>query len=424
MAVDFALTPDQLAGRAAARAFAEKHLSQVEDLIAGLPTPEERLLATRPIYGEMVRAGYLKALIPQHLGGTFTSVLDLVVVGEEISHGDMSVSCSLFSTGLGLYPILLGGSPEQQRAFVTPFLADEGEPMAALAFSEDGGAANFDDPDAAAGFTTTARREGDHWVISGRKAFTTNGYGWRGEGPELFSVACRVGDGPSAENLAVIVVPGNSGGISHGRSLDTIGHRACLSPRVVFDEVRVPVANLIGSPGEAISLLNRTFAWSGVTVGAEAVCVMQQAFDTAREFATTQRRRGAVPIIEHQSVGYLLADIKMRLEAARYLVWKAAHRLDETGGADLELSNMAKVYASELAVQVVYDAMRLVGVESYATERPLGRLLQDALALPLYDGGNMGMRRRAIAELHRGAEYDSRAGVENKHAVVASSGRA
>ncbi|MCZ4610027.1 acyl-CoA dehydrogenase family protein [Streptomyces sp. Lzd4kr] len=414
MTVDFTLTPEQLALRAAARAFAGEYLAGVERLIDGIPTPEGRLLATRPIYREMVRAGYLKAMIPADLGGTFTSVLDLVIVGEEISHGDMSVSCSLFSSGLGLYPLLAGGTAEQQKRFLAPFLTDDGAPMAALAFSEDGGAANFDAFEASAGFTTAARRDGDEWVISGRKAFTTNGYGWQGEGPALFSVACRIGEGSSDKTLSVIMVPGNSAGVSYGLSLDTMGHRACLSPRVIFDEVRVPVKNIVGRPGDGINLLTRTFAWSGVTVGAEAVCVMQQAFDAAREFAVTERRRGAVPIIEHQSVAYTLADIKMRLEAARYLVWKAAHRLDETAGSDTELPNLAKVYSSELAVQVVYDAMRLVGVESYANERPFTRMLQDAMALPLYDGGNMGMRRRAIAEVIAMDGYDSRAGAENR----------
>ncbi|MEU1446398.1 hypothetical protein [Streptomyces mirabilis] len=112
--------------------------------------------------------------------------------------------------------------------------------MAALTFSEDGGSANLDAPDPSAGFTTTARRHGDEWVISGGNAFTTNGYSWEGEGPEFFSVACRAGDGPSDQTLSVIVVPGDSPGIPYDPSLDTLGHCACLSPRMMFDEVRVP----------------------------------------------------------------------------------------------------------------------------------------------------------------------------------------
>ncbi|WP_097276005.1 acyl-CoA dehydrogenase family protein [Streptomyces sp. TLI_55] len=109
----------------------------------------------------MVRAGYLKAMIPTDPGAPFRSVLDLVIVGEEISQGDMSVSCSLFSSGLGFYSVLIGDSPKQRRRFLAPFLADDGTPMAALTSSEDGGSANCDAPDPSAGFATTTRRDGD-----------------------------------------------------------------------------------------------------------------------------------------------------------------------------------------------------------------------------------------------------------------------
>ncbi|QNE35346.1 acyl-CoA dehydrogenase family protein [Leifsonia shinshuensis] len=415
MTIDFTLTDEQRKARQETRDFAAKHLSGVEALIAPYQTPEERLLATKPIYEEMVKAGLLRSLIPQRDGGTMTSLLETVVTGEELSTGDVSVTCGLFSTGLGLYPIAIGGNAEQRRKFLTPFLTDEGAPMASLAFSEAGGSANFDDPNPDAGVRTIARREGDEWVISGHKAFTTNGYGWQGEGPDLFTVACRVDASlPPAQSLALIVVPRPTSGLSFGTSLDTMGHRACLSPRVNFDEVRVPVSNVLGKPGDAESLLSRTFTWSGVTVGAEAVCIMQQAFDAALEFTKTNNRNGSVPIIEHQNVGFMLADIKMRLEAARYLVWKAAQIFDDSQGADLELPNMAKIYCSELAVQVVYDAMRVVGVESYANELPFTRLLQDVLALPLYDGGNLGMRRRLLHDILKDPDYDSRAAAENK----------
>jgi alkylation response protein AidB-like acyl-CoA dehydrogenase len=411
MAVDFTLTPEQLVAREQTRRFAREHLSRVEGLIAGLDTPEERLLATRPVYAELVAAGFLRGLIAERDGGTMGSTLDMVVTGEELSTGDVSVTCSLFSTGLGLYPIGIAGTAEQRARFLRPFLAETGAPMAALAFSEAGGSANFDEP--GAGIRTTARRDGDAWVIDGDKAFTTNGWGWEGEGPELFTVACRVIDLPG-EPIAVIVVPRPTAGLSFGASLDTIGHRACLSPRVSFRDVRVPVENILGQPGDGPSILDRTFAWSGVGVGMEALCIMDQALDAALAFATTDTRNGSVPVIEHQNAGFMLADIKMRLEASRYLVWKAAQSFDESGGTSLELPNMAKVFASETAVQVVYDAMRLVGVESYATERPFGRLMQDVLALPLYDGGNLGLRRRLLHGLMKREGYDPRGAAENR----------
>jgi alkylation response protein AidB-like acyl-CoA dehydrogenase len=134
---------------------------------------------------------------------------------------------------------------------------------------------------------------------------------------------------------------------------------------------------------------------------------MRAAFEYALDFAKSERRLGSVPVIEHQNVGYMLADIKMRIEAARYLTWKACHYLEQTGGRGEELAIMTKVYCSELAVQVVYDAMRLVGVESYTKKTPLERLLRNALVFPLYDGGNMGVRRRQLHALFTQPGYDS-----------------
>jgi len=411
MAVDLRLSEDQLQGRRAAREFAATHLSGVAAAIEGLPTPEERFRATRPFYREMVRAGFLKSLIPAADGGAGTSLLDLALAGEEISGTDVNVSCGLFSSGLALQPVIGYGSDEQRARLLAPFLTDDGTPLASFAFSEVGGSANFDSTDPAAGITTTARRDGDEWVISGHKQFTTNGSGWDGAGPDLFTVVCRTDPAlPPAESLAVIAVPGRSPGVRVGPALDTMGHRAALSPRVSFDAVRVRADNILGSPGDGLAIVTRTFTWSAAMVGSGCVAVMQTAFDAALEFARTERRGGSVPIIEHQSVGYKLADAKIRIEAARRLTWAACHAFDTTG--DLELPVASKVFASETAVEVVQSLMSVVGIESYGHELPFARLLQDALAFPLYDGGNQGVRRRQLHDLLRTPSYDSRSATE------------
>jgi len=119
-----------------------------------------------------------------------------------------------------------------------------------------------------------------------------------------------------------------------------------------------------------------------------------------------------VPVIEHQNVGFMMADIKMRIEAARYLTWKACHQLDITQGRSRELAIITKVHCSELCVQAVYDAMRVVGVDAYTDLYPLAGLMQDALCFPLYDGGNMGVRRRQLHALLRSPAYDAMAGAE------------
>jgi alkylation response protein AidB-like acyl-CoA dehydrogenase len=413
MAIDFTLSEDQLAARRAMQDFAETHLSKVAAAIAPFHTPEERFKAIKPFFQEMVRAGFLKTIIPEADGGTYRGLLDMVVSGEVASVGDVNVSCALFSCALALSPIITHGTALQRKKFLSPFLVDDGAPLAALAFSEVGGSANIDDPDPNAGSTTFAYRDGDEWVITGEKFFITNGWGWEGDGPDLYVISARTDPKVStAESLAVFAVPRPSKGLSFGKGLDTMGHRATPSPRIKFDQVRVPLDHMIGKPGDGVEILAETFAASGVGVAAEAVCVMQQAFDAALEFAKRDRRNGSVPIIEHQNVGFMLVDMKTRLEAARYLTWKAAHYFDITDGKGTELAIMAKIHCSELSVQVVYDAMRLVGVESYADEMPFTRLLQDALAFPLYDGGNMGIRRRNLHKILKRNSYNSSAAAE------------
>jgi alkylation response protein AidB-like acyl-CoA dehydrogenase len=178
--------------------------------------------------------------------------------------------------------------------------------------------------------------------------------------------------------------------------------------------VEVPAANLIGQPGQGKEIISRAFSWTAGIIGAACVGVMRAAFDYAHDFCLRERRLGAVPIIDHQNVGYMLADARMRIEAARYLAWKACHYFDTTDGHGEELAIMAKVHCSELCVQTIYDLMRVVGVESYTPHTPLERLLRDALVFPLYDGGNMGIRRRQLHEILRQPGYDQMLAAESR----------
>jgi alkylation response protein AidB-like acyl-CoA dehydrogenase len=395
MAIDFTLSPEQQQLQAAARSFAANVLSKVAPTIAAIARPEDRFYATRPFYAEMAKAGFVAALIPKEYGGTAMSTMDLAIASEELAAVDINVPSALLGTGLGLEPIMRFGNEEQKRRFLPDFITNGADRLAAFAFTEVSGGSNFDCPDPAAGVQTFARREGDSWVISGKKHYTTNGCGWDGKGAHLISVVCRTDPSrPPQESLAVIAVPGNAPGVETVGFLDTVGHRAVVSPVMHFNQVRVPAANIIGKPGDGIAICSRTFSWTAALIGAACTGVMRSAFDCALRFARSDKRSGSVPVIEHQNVGFMLADIKMRIEAARYLTWKACHYFDSTGRDGDELAIMTKVYSSELAVQVVYDAMRLVGVDSYTDLYPLAALLQDALCFPLYDGGNMGVRRR------------------------------
>jgi len=154
----------------------------------------------------------------------------------------------------------------------------------------------------------------------------------------------------------------------------------------------VAAENLIGQPGEhGKRIVSGAFSWTAALIGSACVGTMRAAFEYALDFTLTEKRLGTVPVIEHQNVGFMLADIKMRIEACRYLTWKACHDFDRTGGLAEELPIMTKVYCSETAVSTVYDCMRVVGIASYTRDlAPLERMMRDAMVFPLYDGGNMG----------------------------------
>lgn len=412
MAIDFQLSEAQQALQAGARAFGAEVLRKVAPTIAAIARPEDRFYATRPFYNAMAEAGFIKALLPASVGGTALGTLDFALAAEELAAADVNVPTALLGTGLGLHAVLHHGTEAQKQRFLPDFVED-GSRLAALAFTEVTGGANYDNPDPSVGVQTFARREGDEWVINGAKHYTTNGTGWDGKGAHLYSVICRTDPGLSPqESLAIIMVPGGTPGIEIVGILDTVGHRATISPRIHFNNVRVPAANIVGKPGDGIAMVEGAFAWTAALIGAACVGVMRAAFDVALKFARSDKRSGTVPVIEHQNVGFMLADIKMRIEAARYLTWKACHQLDLTEGRSRELAIITKVHCSELCVQAVYDTMRVVGVDAYTDMYPLAGLMQDALCFPLYDGGNMGVRRRQLHALLRSPDYDAMASAE------------
>lgn len=411
MAIDFTLSDEQRGLQASAREFAHTVLSGVKASYAHLNKPEERFFATKPFFDEVAKAGFIHAIIPREYGGTGFPVVNFAIAAEELMAVDVSVPTTMLAVGLGLQPLLLHGSHEQKSRFLPDFVEDPANRLAALAFSDVGGAANFDCPDPGAGLQTTASRDGDSWVINGHKQYTTNGSGWQGKGAHLYSVVCRTDiNKPPQDSLAIIMVPGDTPGIDVKGHHDSPGHRAVDSPIIDFNDVRVPADNILGRPGDGINIKYKTFSWTAGIIGAACVGVMRAAFDIAYNFARDEKRAGSVPVIEHQNAGYMLADMKSRIEACRYLAWKACHALDQSSGAAEELPTITKIFCSEACVQVVYDAMRLVGVDSYTDQTPLSGLMQDALCFPLYDGGNMGIRRRRLHELMRSDGYDPLAG--------------
>jgi nitroalkane oxidase len=411
VAVDFALSDSQRELQKNARDFASRVLAPIAEKIDQSAGAWDAFLAGREAYREMAKAGFTTSFIPAAYGGAGLGMVETAIAAEELCRVDVNLPTTMLACGLALYPLIHYGSESQKERFLRPFANDtEGDLLAACAFTDVAGGANFDSPQPAGGIKTIARRDGGGWIISGEKHYTTNGTGWNKTGCHLYTVICRTDPAAAADDaLALIAVPGDSPGITVADIYDKTGHRGVVTPRIHFDHVRVPAGNLIGEPGRpSRRIFEEAFSWTAALVGAACVGTMRAAFDYALEFARNDKRLGTVPVIDHQSVGYRLADVKMRIEACRYLTWKACHDLDRTGGRAQELAIMAKVYCSEAAVSSVYDCMQIVGATSYARGlAPLERMMRDAMAFPLYDGSNQGIRRRQLHDMFRDPGYDS-----------------
>ena len=406
MAIDFRLTGRQRELQLQSRRFAREMLLPALEAEA-LPTPEERFAATKPAYEAMIAAGFLRKCIPFSAGGESAGLTDTAIMAEELYAVNASVTLTLIGTVLGLLPLLIGGTEQQRARLLRPFLKQTGAPLAGFCATEPGGSANAASPPPGEGVRTTATLRGDRWIIEGRKSWVSSATGWDRKGADILTVLCRTDpDAPPERGISIMVVERPASGLVFEHAINSIGHRAHLLPQFNFKGIDVSRENVLGSLGSGLALTAACFTGAAALVGIFAVALMREAFEFTLAFARTERRGGIHPIVEHQAVGYALADAKTAIEATRWLCWRACQAVDAQSPAAQELAIEAKVHGSETAVRVLTDLMRVVGVESYDHALPLGRLLRDALALPLFGGGNIGVRRRQLHAILKRPEYD------------------
>ncbi|KAL9606435.1 MAG: hypothetical protein Q9179_000401 [Wetmoreana sp. 5 TL-2023] len=416
MPIDFHLSPAEEGIRNAAAAFAAGSLKDAKKTYMSYQTHTERFQSTRPIYRQAVAGGLIKGLILPHLGGAGGSLIESAILVEEMYRVEPAASLTVFSTGLGLTPMNLTGKPEHNE-FLEPFLNGKGEPLASMVFSEPGGVANYLE-EGAPGLGTTATLDGDEWVLNGEKIWATNCAGWDFEGADLQCVVCRTttpsSDKPADAIMILLVTNADikrnaPGAFKVLRHISTAGHTACSGPHIKYTNIRVPAKNVLCPPGTGAAVVSDAFDCTAVLVGAMSVGIMRAAFDAALAFAKGDNRRGKSDLLTRQAVADLLSGIKMQTEACRALTWKAAHSLQNGPGdynARRELALAAKVYCSDMCTKAVTDAINLVGITAYDADQPFADLLNTAMVLPIFDGGNVGIRRRHMQELMLSNDYD------------------
>ncbi len=368
--MDFELSAEQRLLRDTIRKFTDEHIRPVaRELEAAGAYPED-------IAARMRELGLFGLCVPEEYGGMAADMVSLAVVFEEISRGWMGVAGIIGSHSLSCWMIAKYGT-EPQRARYLPELA-AGTRRTGIALTEPGAGSDLQ------GIRTTARREGAGYLVNGRKTWITNA---RHADPLPVLVKTDPAARPAHAGMSVLLIEAGTPGFEVVRDLPKLGYRGPETCELVLDDVRVPADALLGGvEGRGLQQVLAALETGRINVAARAIGVAQEAFDQALRYAGEREAFGK-KISEFQAVQLKLADMAMKLQAARLLVFWAAARADAGQRADLE-SGMAKVYASEVALACAIDSMQVHGGYGYSREFTVERLYRDAPLMVIGEGTN------------------------------------
>jgi acyl-CoA dehydrogenase len=374
--IGFELTQEQTALQDMARKFAANEIRPraVECDHAGT-FPHD-------IFEKAFGLGLMSGYIPEEYGGLGLKSLDTCIIEEELAWGCSGIATSMTCNGLALTPILVAGTEDQKKRFVAPFA--EKLQYASFCLTEPGAGSD------AGGVSTTAKREGDSYTINGRKCFITNS-----SHALQYTVFASTDRSKGHKGLSAFVVPRSLPGVSVGKKEDKMGQRASDTADVLFEDVKVPVENLLGKEGEGFKIAMITLDYARPTVAAMSVGVARAAFELAMQYSK-ERVQFGVPIAMNQAIHFLLADMAMDIEAARLLTYKGAWLLD-VGKRNTKESSFAKAFAADLAMRVTTDAVQIYGGYGYMRDYPVEKLMRDAKLLQIYEGTSQ-IQRMVIAK--------------------------
>ncbi len=377
--MDFELSDEQRLLRDTIRSFVDAQIRPVaRDWEESGRYPEE-------IVATMKEMGLFGLLVPEEYGGMAADMVSLAVVFEEISRGWMGVAGIIGSHSLSCWMIAAYGTPAQKSAHL-PALAS-GERRTGIGLTEPGAGSDLQ------GIATTARLDGDHYVVNGRKTWITNA---RHADPLPVLVKTDPSAKPAHKGMSVLLIDPASEGFEVLRDLPKLGYRGPETCELVLDDVRVPTSSLLGgAEGRGLQQVLAALEKGRVNIAARAVGVAQEAYDQALRYAGEREAFGQ-KIGGFQAVQLKLADMAMKLQAARLLTYWAASQADAGRRADLE-SGLAKVYASEVAYECAFTAMQVHGGYGYSKEFTVERLYRDAPLMVIGEGTN-DILRTVIAE--------------------------
>ncbi len=343
--MDYFLNEEQIMIRDLARQIAEEKVVPVR---AELDEKEEfpweimNVLAQSDLFG---------LFIPEEYGGLGKGCLELCLAVEELSRACLAVATSYAANALGTYPLLLYGSEEQKKKYLPDIAA--GKRLVAFGLTEANAGSD------AAGIQTTAKLDGNEYILNGTKQWITNG----GEA-EIYTIIALTDRSKGARGASAFVVEKGTPGFTFGKKEKKMGIRASSTRELIFDNCRIPRENLIGREGLGFIIAMKTLDNARAGVGAQGVGLAQGAFEEALKFAR-QRIQFGHPIISFQAVQHMLADMAIEIEAARALVYAVARYVDSGAKDFTKESAMSKVFATDLAMRVTTNAVQVMGGSGY-----------------------------------------------------------
>ncbi|HLW56474.1 MAG TPA: acyl-CoA dehydrogenase family protein [Bacteriovoracaceae bacterium] len=376
--MDFQLTQEQIEIKELALKFARNEMIPVAQEY------DEKGIFPKELFKKAWELGLINTCIPAEYGGAGFTSLDSVIISEALAYGCMGINTSFMANDLALLPIVLGGNDEQKKKFLTPFTTDF--KIASFCLTEPGNGSD------AAGIKTTIKEDGDHWVINGEKMWITNaGHA------DLFVVYGTIDPSLKHKGISAVVVEAGTEGIELGKKEDKMGHRSSDTRGIRFNNVRVPKENMLGKPGDGWTIAMNTLDHSRPLVASSALGGAQRALNLSIQYSK-ERTQFGVPIAKHQAIQFMIAEMGMKVEAARLLVHKAAWLCDQ-GQKNTEIASYAKAFASDSCMQITTDAVQIYGGYGYSKEYPVEKLMRDAKLIQIYEGTSQIQRLVMAREL-------------------------
>jgi len=366
--VDFSLTPEQVELREKYKDFADRLMrpnARKYDTLAEFPWD---------IVKQAYKEGLMNGPMAPEYGGQGHTIFESAIASEELGAGCVGIGICMDANTLALTPLYLGASDEQKKKFFSWIVEKQG--VAAYALTEPNAGSDV------AGIKSSAILHGDKYILNGHKRYITNG-----AVSTFITVFALTNPEKGARSLTAFVVPTDSPGVEIVSNLQKMGQRASVQTEFKFHDVEVPAENRIGQEGHGFLLAMKTFERTRTGVAALSIGNAREAYETSKEWAKNRIQFGK-PITVNQGVSFMLADMATEIEAARLLTWHAGWAYDNKQKSANQLSAMAKMYASDVAMKVTTYAVQVMAGEGYSQDYLVEKMMRDAKLCQIYEGTN------------------------------------